>query len=52
MRIDIYYILIYYIYSLFKFTVQFLKVRKGKQRGALQYLEVNKLSKDVGVRDI
>ena len=31
-------------------TKQFLKVRERKQSGALQFFEVNKLSKDVGVR--
>ena len=31
-------------------TKQFLKVRKEKQSGALQFFKVNKLSKDVDVR--
>ena len=31
-------------------TKQFLKVRKVKQSGALQFFDVNKQSKDVGVR--
>ena len=33
-------------------TKQFLNVRKGKQSEALQFFEVNKLSKDGGVRGI
>ena len=31
-------------------TKQFLKERKDKQSGASQFFEVNKLSKNVGVR--
>ena len=31
-------------------TIQFLKVRKENQSGALQLFEVNNLSKDVGER--
>ena len=31
-------------------TKQLLKVRKQEQSGALQFLEVNKVNKDVGVR--